>query len=119
MTGMQRSAGLLGLFLLIACGSSDSSSNCPSDLPASCPSPAPSYQSTIAPLIYELCVPCHSPGGQEASRPFLTYNEVFAQRTEILSQVYTCTMPLRGSQQPSPQERAQLLAWLVCGAPNN
>jgi len=106
--------------LLIACGSSDSSSNCPSDLPASCPSPAPTYQSTIAPLIYELCVPCHSPGGQEESRPFLTYDEVFAQRTEILSQVYACMMPLRGSSQHlSPQERAQLLAWLVCGAPNN
>jgi len=65
------------------------------------------------------CLPCHSPGGQEASQPFLTYNEVFARRAAILSQVYGCLMPLQGSQQPSPEQRAELLAWLVCGAPNN
>jgi hypothetical protein len=41
------------------------------------------------------CLPCHSPGSQEASQPFLTYNEVFAQRTAILSQVYGCLMPCR------------------------
>lgn len=102
---------------LAACGSSGPS--CPNDLPASCPSPAPSYQSMIAPLISARCLICHSPGGQEASIPFTTYQNVFAERSPMLNQVYACYMPPTGAQPLSAQERNQLLTWLVCGAPNN
>jgi len=111
-------AVVLGLIAALAgCGSSGGS--CPSDLPASCPSPAPSYQSTIAPLISAHCLTCHSPGGQEASFPFVTYQQVFAERSPMLNQVYACHMPPAGEPQLSAQERQELLSWLVCGAPNN
>jgi len=103
---------------LAACGGG-SGSSCPNDRPTSCPSPAPSYQSSIAPLISAHCLVCHSPGGQEASFPFVTYQEVFTERSPILDQVFACNMPPSGQPQLSTQERTQLLTWLVCGAPNN
>src|SRR5215813_9453615 len=99
-----------------ACGGSK---DCPNDLPSSCPSPAPSYSGTIAPLISSHCLVCHSPGGQEASIPFTSYQNVYAERSPMLNQVYACYMPPTGAQPLSAQERNQLLTWLVCGAPNN
>jgi uncharacterized membrane protein len=65
------------------------------------------------------CRACHAPGGQEASIPFTTYEQIFARRSAILNQVYACKMPPEGAPAPSADERAQLLAWLVCGAPDN
>jgi uncharacterized membrane protein len=102
---------------MTACG--DQGVSCPNDLPSACPSPAPSYSQTIAPLISNRCFPCHAPGGQEAVTPLTTYSEVFARRTSVLTQVYHCQMPLAGSPQITASERAALLAWLVCDAPDN
>jgi uncharacterized membrane protein len=107
----------LMIVALAACGGSGGS--CPNDLPASCPSSPPSYQGAIAPLISARCLICHSPGGQEQSIPFTTYQNVFAERSPMLDQVYACNMPPAGAQQLSSQERNLLLTWLVCGAPNN
>jgi len=36
-----------------------------------------------------------------------------------LTQVYSCRMPPAGNAQPTTQERQTIVAWLVCGAPNN
>lgn len=66
------------------------------------------------------CAVCHSPTGQEPTRPLTDYAEIFAERSAVLNQVYSCTMPLSGSGQDlSLTERVDLLGWLVCGAPNN
>jgi|ERR1700687_4004778 len=105
--------------ITVAAACSPSGSSCPNDLPTSCPSPAPSYQSAIAALILERCQTCHSPGGQEASVPLVTYQDVFAERSPMLNQVYACNMPPSGAPQLSFQERNQLLTWFVCGAPSN
>lgn len=109
----------LGAGLLVACGGPRTNESCPNDLPPSCPSPTPSYQSTVAPIINLRCVTCHSPGGQEASRPFLTYSQVYSERSAMLNQVYACNMPPSSAAKPTEEERQALLAWLVCGAPQN
>ena len=104
---------------LLACGGPRTNGDCPNDLPKSCPSPAPSYQTTVGPIINLRCVTCHSPGGQEASRPLQTYSQVYSERSAVLNQVYACNMPPGSAAQPTEQERAALLGWLVCGAPQN
>jgi uncharacterized membrane protein len=101
----------------IACGGSGGPS-CPNDTLA-CPTPAPSYASSVSVIIQNRCLACHSPGGQYASMPFTTYQEVFAARSAILNQVYACRMPPAGATPPTSTERTQLLDWLTCGAPNN
>jgi hypothetical protein len=92
---------------------------CPRDLPAACPAQVPSYATDVAPVIETHCVTCHGPNGPASMLDFRTYDKVFAKRTSILSQVYSCRMPPHGSPAPTPQERATLLDWLVCNAPDN
>jgi hypothetical protein len=110
---------------LLGCSGSDNTDggpeggSCPNDLPMSCPAPAPSYQTTIAPLVQRRCVPCHGPGGVEAVRPLDSYNAIYAIRGTVLTQLYSCQMPPAGATPPTANERQQLLAWLVCQAPNN
>ena len=41
------------------------------------------------------------------------------QRGPMLNQVYACNMPPDDAGQPTPEERAILLGWFVCKAPNN
>ena len=104
--------------LLLSCGGSANPS-CPNDLPATCPSPAPSYRGTIDPILGAHCRACHAPGGQQSAIPLTTHEQVFASRGAVLNQVYACKMPPAGSPGPTSAERADLLAWLVCGAPDN
>ena len=81
--------------------------------------PMPSYQNDVAPIFANRCTACHSPTGQEPTRLLTDYADVFAQRSAVLTQVYGCLMPPAGAMAPSASERALLLDWLVCGAPNN
>ena len=123
--------------LLIACGtgtktepgdasppdvdSGDIDSGCPRDLPPSCPADVPSYAGTVSAIIQERCFPCHAAGGQGigGGHLFTSYDAIHADRGSILTQVYACKMPLPDASAPLPAERAALLTWLVCGAPNN
>jgi uncharacterized membrane protein len=100
-------------------GGSGGGNACPQDLPSVCPSPAPSYKDTVAAIFASRCTRCHSPTGVEPSRDFTTYANVHAQRSAILDQVYACSMPPAGETPPTNDERTQLLAWLVCAAPDN
>jgi len=102
---------------LAACGPAETG-GCPNDLPASCPADAPGYAATIAPLLAERCVSCHGPGGVSAEKPLGTWDEVSARKGAILDQVYACKMPQPPAVLPA-EARAQLLGWLVCGAPND
>jgi hypothetical protein len=79
----------------------------------------PSYQTDVKPIITNHCLKCHEPGGQEASKVFTTYQDVFSQRGPILTQFYSCRMPPDPEPRPTAQERALLLEWLKCGSPNN
>lgn len=93
---------------------------CPNDLPADCPASPPSYRADIAPLIEARCLPCHGPDhSPDTKYDFSTYDSVYAHRTDVLTQVYSCKMPLADAAAPTAIERQELLAWLVCHAPNN
>jgi uncharacterized membrane protein len=116
--GLAGLVGLLTVALLAACGDGGAGS-CPNDQPDSCPSPAPSFSAQVGAIVHERCAVCHAPGGQEANRPFQTHAQIFSQRVAILAQVASCRMPPPGAAAPTAEERQALLAWLVCGAPNN
>lgn len=92
---------------------------CPQDLPPSCPSSEPSYQHDVAPIFADRCVVCHSPDGSDNRRNYASYAAIYANRSAILDQVYACNMPPSGAATPTLSERATLLNWLVCGAPDN
>ena len=96
-------------------------SGCPRDLPPSCPADVPSYKDTVSSIIQGRCFPCHAAGGQGTGGGHLytSYAAIHADRGSILTQVYACNMPLPDASAPLPEERAALLTWLVCGAPNN
>src|SRR5262249_53725658 len=79
-----------------------------------------SFQTQIAGIIEGKCYPCHGPGGTaQLGHDYTTYQNIYDQRREILLQVFGCRMPPAGNLPPTAEERAALLAWLVCGAPNN
>jgi uncharacterized membrane protein len=101
-----------------ACGSTPQDASCPTDLPA-CPAQPPSYQHDVAPILAAKCASCHGPGGIESSRPFQTYDQVFAQRQEMLDRVYSCFMPPADGTPLTSAERTTLLEWFRCQAPNN
>jgi hypothetical protein len=110
----------LGLGVLAAACGADLGGSCPNDLPAACPTPAPSYATSVSFILGQACAAgCHEPGGAAADRPLVTYAEVYAQRSAVLNQAYSCTMPPAGSPQLTSAQRAQLFGWLVCHAPDN
>jgi hypothetical protein len=121
----RRSSTFLDLVLglaLVACTSTPDGggSGCPDDVPAACPTPAPSYANDVAPLVARRCSPCHLPGGIEAqTHDFSRYDVLFAQKGSVLGQIHACLMPPPEATPPSAAERAVLLGWIVCGAPQN
>jgi hypothetical protein len=92
---------------------------CPDDLPAFCPEQVPSYQTNISPLLQQFCLECHSSNGEAANHDLSTYQAVFADRRNVLAQVYSCRMPPVQVPQLSTQQRKDLLTWFVCQAPDN
>jgi hypothetical protein len=110
---------LLGLCALAGCSSPRT---CPKfELPA-CPSPPPSFATDVQPIVDSHCVDCHSAGGQEANRPLVTYADVARQNGSsgtILSQIVNCQMPPADAPQLDQAAHDTLVAWLVCGAPDN
>ncbi len=98
----------------------DAAPACPNDLPAACVAPAPGFDAAVGPILARRCNACHGDGGFERPAHDLgTYAGVFKQRGSVLTQVYGCLMPPVDAAALDPAERAQVLDWLVCGAPNN
>lgn len=100
-------------------GGAEATTTCPNDLPKACPSPPPSYAGAIAPLVELRCAPCHSGASPIGTYDFTTYDGLASRRSLVLNQVYGCRMPPADAAAPTADERAALLAWLVCRAPNN
>jgi uncharacterized membrane protein len=123
--------GLAMFFLIGGCSSQsmpmmdlaqaplDLASTCPNDLPSACPSPPPSWMATIQTIINDRCESCHVPGGQGQPVLLTTLAQVQARASSVLTQVYSCYMPPPDGGALTASERAALLAWLVCGAPDN
>jgi len=100
--------------------SSEDAGTCPSDLPnsAACGG-VPSYRLEVAPIIDERCNLCHFPGNSQSEDVFTDYGDIFPQRQTVLSRIYSCVMPPEDAPALTAAERATLLEWLVCGAPDN
>ena len=97
----------------------DAAPSCPNDLPAACPSTVPSYAADVA-FIFEVhCNSCHGTGGTAADRPLTDYAAIYRQRGSVLDQIYNCHMPPELERPLTAEQRAKVLAWLVCKAPNN
>jgi hypothetical protein len=96
-------------------------SDCPHDLPTDtdCAAATPSYQADVAPILRERCIVCHRTGGIEPVHLFDNYDLVYGQREHMLSFVLHCQMPPTCAVGLSPEERAKVLKWFVCKAPNN
>ena len=107
---------LLISVLLAACGSKPAK-NCPADEQTACVDSSLSYDAGVADIFDARCVPCHAPGGVEATLPLTDYRHVFGERMSIGGQLVTCSMPPDGSPQLTDAERKQILDWLTCGAP--
>ena len=65
------------------------------------------------------CAVCHGPGGVESNRDLSTYDHVHTLRSSVLDQVHACAMPPADGEALTAAERATLLGWLVCGAPES
>jgi len=119
-------AASLVVATLLACGSDSSSepdpgASCP-QLPLQCTGTAPSYAGEIKPLVEQHCFPCHAPGGTgvgTAGRDFSKYENLSREKGPALTRVYGCTMPPKEAPPLGADDRATLVRWLVCGAPNS
>lgn len=100
-------------------GATGGEGGCPNDLPDACPSSDPSYSTDVVPILESRCLDCHSPGGPAETTPLGGYDSVYSIRTTVLTRVYGCKMPPADATPLTPEERATLLAWLVCGAKDN
>lgn len=107
------------LSLLAACGSSSSGNTCPSDVPSTCSTTPPSWQGEVQAVVQRRCASCHSSRGAASSHPFSTWAEANDHQALMLDQLATCRMPPAGASALTSTERAALVGWLVCGAPNN
>jgi hypothetical protein len=107
--------------LVTACSSPGST--CPNDLPSpsQCSAGIPSWGTDVQSIMVAKCAPCHRPGNLNA--PLLdSWAAVADAGSPVLDQTYRCAMPPPDAGSAyvlAPQERHDLLLWLVCGAPNN
>jgi hypothetical protein len=93
---------------------------CPPPASTTCIDPAPSFANDIAPILDSRCNNCHDPNVPEAPWPLIDYGDVFAWSISIGGDVATCAMPPAGSGTVLPEpERQKILAWIVCGSPDN
>jgi uncharacterized membrane protein len=88
-------------------------------MPASCPTTTPSYKTDVAPVLANYCASCHAAGGEQSDKPLDTYQGASSLVTNMENQIAGCSMPPSSDAQPTAAERETVLAWIVCGAPNN
>ena len=127
---MRMRAAVLAL-LLVACGKGSSEPdaaanelppNCTAIDASSCSTPIPSFATDITPMLDRACnSTCHAPG--MGPWPLNTYSDVSDWASIIQADIATCSMPPAdagaGNGSLSDAERATLLDWIACGAPNN
>jgi hypothetical protein len=93
--------------------------SCAPGAPDACPGPVPSYSRDLVPILEAKCNGCHT-GHDGAPWPLTNYPDVLHWRAQVLAELAGCTMPPpAGTTQLTAGERAALIDWLVCGAPEN
>jgi hypothetical protein len=92
---------------------------CGSDVTATCPNPKPSYKRDVAPILDAQCNNCHV-GGATGPWPLSPYEDLLHWRKQLLVSLVKCTMPPEDAGKTlSETERAKIIGWVACGAPNN
>ena len=92
---------------------------CGSDVTPTCPNPKPSYEKDVAPILDAQCNNCHV-GGATGPWPLSPYESLFHWREQLLGSLVQCTMPpVDAGETLSATERAKIIGWVACGAPNN
>lgn len=121
--GMFRVATLSFLVALTAaCDGASDAPNCTAIDASACGTPIPSFATDVTPVLDRACnSTCHAPG--VGPWPLVNYNDVSDWATIIQADIAKCSMPPAdagaGNGSLTDSERAMLLNWLACGAPNN
>jgi hypothetical protein len=99
------------------------------ETPDACPDAEPSYMNDVQPILQMHCYECHFDAGIAESRSNVdlgSYEAVYGERGSVFSQLSFCKMPpsvyavgLPPPIPPTPTERATVLGWLKCQAPDN
>ncbi|MBL7829333.1 MAG: hypothetical protein JNJ57_22040 [Saprospiraceae bacterium] len=84
-----------------------------------CDTTAVSYANDIAPLIQQQCISCHTPGGEQESTPFDTYNDVVLYTVSIAERVNGIGSIMPPTGKLSTCNVSIIEAWINAGAPNN
>jgi len=85
-----------------------------------CAAPGPSYASDVVPILDKRCNNCHAENTDGGPWPLGGYDDVTAWRDTIMNDLLRCTMPPADAGVPIPNdERAILMAWIICGTPDN
>ena len=83
-----------------------------------CTQPAPSYAKDVAPLLDRDCNrTCHAPG--VGPWPLTDWADVAAWADAIDSDLRNGTMPPQDAGTLPAADKAPILDWLACGAPDN
>jgi hypothetical protein len=118
--------GAVLALLLLACGKGSADpdalpANCTAIDTSACSTPVPSFATDITPMLDRACnSTCHAPG--VGPWPLVTYDDVSDWQGTIQADIGTCSMPppdAGANSTLSDADRAMLLNWITCGAPNN
>ena len=120
MTPIGRAAFAAAAICIAGCSAKDDPSCTPQAPPAACPTQVPSWSNEVSQIFATRCSPCHFPGGVEDSAgDYSTYAGVSRVAGTIEGQVASCAMPPSDAGAMPSADRATLLAWIVCRAPDN
>jgi uncharacterized membrane protein len=107
----------------------DGSTVCVNEAPTACHDAAPSYAANVVPIVQAHCYECHADAGIDLSGSGIdlgSYEGIWHERGAVLTQLSECAMPpamaADGMAPPVPTtavERATILGWVACGAPDN
>ena len=108
--------------LLVAGCSSDAGKDqmtaCDFVMPTSCPKEKPSFKHDVFPVLDAKCNTCHKVNSKHW--PFDNYEDVSHWSSQIESDLATCAMPPEDAGETlSAKERETIIAWTLCGSPNN
>ncbi len=118
----------IAVYASVACSGSratdppDGAPACAAIDASACSQPVPSYATDVAPVLDRACnSTCHAPG--VGPWPLNNYTDVFDWASIIAGDLEACTMPPldagAGNGPLTDHERALILDWIACGAPNN
>jgi mono/diheme cytochrome c family protein len=86
-----------------------------------CDTVAVKYSAKVKSLVQTHCISCHSPGGQQESQPFTTYNDlsIYAENGTLTDRINNATSPMPPTGLLDECDRAMIDAWIKAGYPNN